>query len=168
MAKGRAAAAEAKKLIGLIGKTIRQGTIRPAAGHAPEKIWPKHRKPGTPGTVDRSQVRNLYQHELDTAARLAKHGHDVTFLPRRGTDRSPDALIDGRKFEFKAPEGGNGSIGRNVRNSAHQARRAVLDNTRSLVSDYEALRLARSAFERYRGLDELWVITKDGLEKWTR
>lgn len=59
------------------------------------------------GKVDRSKVKHIYQHELDTAGRLADLGEDVIFIPAANSPRPDARLSDGNSYEFKSPNGGN-------------------------------------------------------------
>lgn len=97
-----------------LGKRIRakQGQIREhTAAHNlarksnREQLWFSDGKRGTArkvGTVDRSQVKHVLQHELDTATVLARNGHNVTFLPATPkSGKEADVLVDGVRFEMK-------------------------------------------------------------------
>lgn len=109
---------------------------------------------GPGGSVDRSHVpRGLRQHELDTAERLAQRGHQVVFLAAAGTEKSPDATVDGEVWEFKAVFGSSpDAVARHLRAAAKQARRtrsAVLDVTGTDLTDDDVKRLVAHYGRRY-------------------
>jgi hypothetical protein len=82
-----------------------------------------------------------HAHELDTAQRLRNRGHVVEFLPRSDKARSPDALVDGEPWEFKAPIGSSrGTIVQALRSARAQSSKIVLELARSPLSPDEALR----------------------------
>lgn len=114
--------------------------------------------PGEPagrGRVDRSQVKHLKQHELDTADRLADLGHDVTFLPR-AVIKSADVLIDGVEWELKSPIGAlPASILQGLREGRKQARRVLVVLARSPLSWDDAVAAVDAVFERYDGVTEV-------------
>lgn len=184
MAKGRAAAAGAKKLIGLIGKAIRPGTIRLAKETSANTsralpATPTRRAIGSNtstvrrdayprGSVDRSQVRHVEQHELDSTNRLAKHGYHVEFIPTRKDVRTPDINLNGRPFEMKSPIGGPSSVPRNLRKGRAQSGNLVIDTTRSQVSADDAVGLAADAMRRYPELTEVWILSETTLRKLVR
>lgn len=56
------------------------------------------------GRVDRSQVKHVHQHELDTANRLADLGEVVTFIASGRRPRPDAQLSDGRNYEFKVAD----------------------------------------------------------------
>jgi hypothetical protein len=84
------------------------------------------------GTVDRSHVRHVAQHELDTARRLATLGFDVVFRQPMGQHTS-DAYVNGMRAEFKwSSSPSSGSVKRRVsRGRKKQGPRYVLDVSES-------------------------------------
>lgn len=112
-----------------------------------------------PGRVDRSQVENLEQHELDTAERLARRGHDVVFIPPDPGQRTPDVTIDGEQWELKSPTGSSpDTIVRNIRKARAQSPRVVIDLSRSSLDRDEAKRSAQQALRRYSGIEQIRLI----------
>ncbi|MEO7446633.1 MAG: hypothetical protein ABI336_00060 [Humibacillus sp.] len=104
-----------------------------------------------------------HPHEQATAERLRAKGHDVEFLPRSDTVKSPDALIDGERWEFKAPVGNSpGTIIQAVRYAREQSSKIVVDLGRSPLALDEALRQVDEAIHRYDRIDVVRVITVEG------
>lgn len=104
------------------------------------------------GSVDRSQVRHLKQHELDTAARLARCGFHVVF--RRPDDHSTaDAYVNGMRTEFKRSSSGNpDSIERRIRRKRKlKGPRYVLDVTDSPLPVSKLTPLMQRLCARFRG-----------------
>jgi Contact-dependent growth inhibition CdiA C-terminal domain len=58
------------------------------------------------GSVDRSQVRHLKQHELDTARRLANRGFIVVFR-QADEESTADAHVNGVRTDFKSSSSDN-------------------------------------------------------------
>lgn len=115
------------------------------------------------GSVDRSEVRRVRQHELDTAERLADLSENVTFIPS-GHDPRPDArLSDGKSYEFKSPIGENRStiLGRLERASRRGKQNFVLDLSRSAVPLAEACDLARYAVDSYPGVERIRLVGRE-------
>jgi hypothetical protein len=80
------------------------------------------------GSVDRSRVKHVKQHELDTAQRLADLGKDVTFVAAPGTDRVADVEINAIRWELKSPTSSNpNTIRTRLGRGAQQAVNIVLD-----------------------------------------
>lgn len=80
-----------------------------------------------PGDVE------VWPHEYRTALSLARAGHDVTFIKKSDVEheRTPDVLIDGERWEMKAPKASNArAIDRNVRRALKQSPRLVIDSRR--------------------------------------
>ncbi len=114
------------------------------------------------GNVDRSRVKHLKQHELNTAERLAELGHHVVFRPPTGEGREADTDINGVIWELKSPTGGSvNTITRKIREGADQSRRVVIDIGRSTVTPDQARLGAEAALARYPGIvDSVWLIGK--------
>jgi hypothetical protein len=110
-----------------------------------------------------SRVPDPEAHELYTAERLRRAGFTVDFLPRSDDDKSPDALVGGESWEFKAPFGsGSGTITQAVRFAREQSPRIVVDLARSPLSLEEAVRQVVAALRRYDRIDVVLIITRDG------
>ena len=73
------------------------------------------------------------KHEMETARALANAGHDVVFLKKSDHHhvQTPDILIDGVRWEMKAPEASNArAVQRNLHRALQQAPRVVFDGRR--------------------------------------
>lgn len=118
------------------------------------------------GTVDRSQVKHVRQHELDTADRIAELGDDVTFIPAPGDIRIADVEINGQPWELKSPTSSNpNTLTTRLGRGADQSPRIVFDLARTNVPTDQALDIARNAVHRYPDIEQIRVIgrTVDGM-----
>lgn len=120
-----------------------------AAGDAPE-----------PGRVDRSKVRNVLQHELDTANRVARLGHDVEFRPPDDASDTADVFIGTARWDFKSPtSAARGTIQKRVVQKLRtQGSNVLLDLTRSAMSFEDGIDLVDDLLRRYDPLHAVWVI----------
>src|SRR2546423_12295369 len=76
---------------------------------------------------------NVWKHELSTANALAKTGYIVEFLPTKDIKnaKSPDILMDGEKWELKAPKTDKlSAIERNLKRATKQSSNIVIDSHR--------------------------------------
>ena len=118
------------------------------------------------GSVDRSPVRHVQQHELDTAQRLADLGEHVKFTPAPQTHRGADVEIGGEAWEFKSPLSNNPQTIKTLIGKARgQAPNVVLDVARTAISTADAEAIARQALHRYPEIEVIRIIgrqTADG------
>ena len=80
-----------------------------------------------PGDVD------VWPHEYQTAVALARAGYDVTFIKKSDEqhEQTPDVLINGERWEMKAPKASNArAIDRNLRRALRQSTRIIIDARR--------------------------------------
>lgn len=76
---------------------------------------------------------NIWPHELKTAKALASYGYKIEFKKKSEEYRvhSADAYIDGKLWEFKAPNGSKlATVERNLRHAKSQSDRIVFDSMR--------------------------------------
>ena len=76
---------------------------------------------------------NVWKHELSTASALARAGYVVEFLPTKDIKdtKSPDILMDGKKWELKAPRTDKlSAIERNLKRATKQSANIVIDSYR--------------------------------------
>jgi len=76
---------------------------------------------------------NVWRHELNTANALAQAGYIVEFLPTKDIKdtKSPDILMDGEKWELKAPKTDKlSAIERNLKRATKQSGNIVIDSHR--------------------------------------
>lgn len=114
-----------------------------------------------PGNLDLGGVRGIKEHELATARRLADLGHEVRFLAPSTTEgeRMPDILLDGVRWEMKAPAAASrNAITQNIRKARGQSDRIILDTTRSGADRELAESATREALRRYPGVTEVWIL----------
>lgn len=105
------------------------------------------------------------KHEIDIANKIADHGLDVAFLPEveEYMVKNPDAEILGDVWEFKAPEGGGKNTISNQFKRAHkQAKRLVIDLSRSELDDQEAISDAERRFFGQRKFYQMLIISHSG------
>ncbi|CAM3742554.1 CdiA C-terminal domain-containing protein [Tsukamurella ocularis] len=117
------------------------------------------------GKVDRSLVRNVKQHELDTADRIAQLGHDVTFRSTADDSKdTADVLIGGAKWDFKSPTSGSkNTIDKRVTSKIDlQGGNVVLDLSRSPMTWEDGSALVQDLLRRYDDLQQVWLIKQEG------
>ena len=76
---------------------------------------------------------NVWKYELSTANALAKVGYVVEFLPTKDIKnaKSPDILMNGEKWELKAPKTDKlSAIERNLKRATKQSNNIVIDSRR--------------------------------------
>ncbi|OFE16042.1 hypothetical protein BA895_20730 [Humibacillus sp. DSM 29435] len=129
--------------------------------------------PLTGGSLDRSDVDHLKQHEIDTAERLMHAGHRIEFIHATGTGTSPDVRLDGELWEFKALSGSSTStVVTAIRRGGSQSSRILVDATESGLPLRDILGAVDNALLRYgsapavdggRGtIEVVRVILRDG------
>lgn len=130
--------------------------IYPAHGEPKEnsrtapQSWHALAEPAKQGTVDRSAAKHVYQHELDTAEKLAKYGMSTVFIPPAETDATPDATLEGERWEFKKLKGASLSgIQGQIRKARTQAGKIVLDASDSPLSREEITAKVDATIKRY-------------------
>jgi Contact-dependent growth inhibition CdiA C-terminal domain len=113
------------------------------------------------GRVDRSQVKHVLQHELDTAERLADLGELVTFIPAPGTVRVADVEKNGVRWELKSPiSSSRNTIVTRLGRGAGQAAHIVFDLSRTITQD-EAKETAQEVLRRYSGVAAIRLIGRE-------
>lgn len=111
------------------------------------------------GAVDRHAVRNLRQHEIDTARWLADLGHDVRFIPADSLGKTADIEINSQRWEIKSPTSSNrNTLVRRLGRGAAQSGRVVFDISRTEISIDEASCTAGEALRRYPELSVVWIV----------
>jgi hypothetical protein len=88
--------------------------------------------------VSKGEIRipagiNVWKHELSTANALAETGFVVEFLPTKDikNTKSPDILMNGEKWELKAPKTVKlSAIERNLKRATKQSGNIVIDSHR--------------------------------------
>ncbi|WP_048890665.1 hypothetical protein [Mycobacterium heckeshornense] len=114
------------------------------------------------GKVDRTAVRNLRQHELDTAQRLADLGDNVRFIAADAAGKAPDVEISGQRWEIKSPTSSNrNTLITRLGRGAMQSGYVIFDISRTSISVNDAISVAREALQRYAGLSVVRIIGRD-------
>ena len=137
-----------------------KGPTKPPIGG--QSVRADDEPPRRRGSVDRSEVKHVYQHELDVAAKLAELGEDVKFLPRPQNDRGADIQVGGEQWEIKSPTSSNrNTIVSRLGRGVGQAPRLVFSLMRTTISVEDAASMAREALGKYSGIDAIRLIGRD-------
>lgn len=117
------------------------------------------------GTVIVPDGLEVESHEVETARRLADHGHEIDFRPistSRGV-KNPDVTMDGDTWEFKSPTGsGKNTISHQFSRAGKQATNVVFDLSRCGLDDATAIEQIRRRFFGQRRITRIIVIDKTG------
>ncbi|WP_172135859.1 hypothetical protein [Adlercreutzia sp. ZJ473] len=107
---------------------------------------------------------DVWPHELLTAKALAEAGHVVEFIPKSNVDRqkTADALIDGTRYEMKAPTSSHMPVvGKNIKKAMSQSHCIVFDSKRMKnVKDYQVLRELQKQLAENRKIKSLLFVDK--------
>ena len=113
-----------------------------------------------PGDVD------VWPHEYQTAVALARAGYDVTFIKKSDErhEQTPDILIDGQRWEMKAPKASTArAVERNLHRALQQSARVVLDCRRMKnLPDSVVERELRKRLKELRSLKGLLFVNHRG------
>ena len=102
-------------------------------------------------------------HEIRTAERLMSMGHRVQFLSATHVGRTPDALLDGVQWEFKAPSGsGKNNVVQTIRDARGQSGRILIDLARSPLPLWSVLDQVDQSIQRDDGIDVVRVLMPNG------
>lgn len=85
---------------------------------------------------------DVWDHEFRTAMALKRAGHDVDFIKKSNNayERTPDCLVDGERWEMKAPQAANArAVQRNIYRALDQADRVIFDGRRMKPMTDEAI-----------------------------
>ena len=109
---------------------------------------------------------NVWPHELKTARALAATGRVVEFIPKSNIahQRTADVLIDGQKWEFKAPTANNlKAIERNLKRGRWQSSNIIFDSRRmKTLPDKVILREVTKQSSELSGIARLLYVDKHG------
>ena len=107
---------------------------------------------------------NVWPHEVETAKALANCGHTVTFRAKSEGFKvhSADAYVDGKLWEFKAPNGAKlDAIERNLRRAKDQSAHVVLDSFRmKKIPDLAIKREILSKAPMISGIKEIIFVNR--------
>lgn len=114
-----------------------------------------------PGGLD------IWPHELKTAEALANAGYTVEFIQAstRENERSADALINGQKWEFKAPRSSLiKAVERNLKKANRQCDRIVFDSRRMKhVPDRAIVRELEKRLSIQKSIKAILFVNRHGL-----
>lgn len=128
---------------------------------------PRGRTVRTPrGSVTVPRDLNVAPHELATAERMSKLGHNVVFNPIDNSlnAKNPDVTINGMLWEFKSPQGSSerNTINDQFKKARKQADRVVIDLQRLGFDDGIALEQIKRRFYGQKRIIEMIVFDKSG------
>ena len=109
---------------------------------------------------------NVWPHEFETARVLAHAGYVVEFIRKSERDRetTADCLINGERWELKAPKSGKMlAIEKNLKRASRQSDKVVFDSRRMKYIPDDAIEreLIRKA-EINKSLDKVMFVNRHG------
>lgn len=107
---------------------------------------------------------NVWQHELSTANALAGVGYVVEFLPTKDIKnaKSPDILMNGEKWELKAPKTDKlSAIERNLKRATKQSSNIVIDSHRlRKIRDSTVQNFLLQKFKQQKTIKQLLFVNR--------
>lgn len=111
-----------------------------------------------------AEAGDVWEHEILTARALAKAGYIVEFLPAKNHNdsKSPDILMDGAKWEIKAPKTDKMSaIERNLKRATKQSGNIIIDSQRlSKLQDRSIQRFLVKKFKEQKTIKQLLFVNR--------
>ena len=111
-----------------------------------------------------ADAENVWKHEIMTAHALAKAGYSVEFLPAMNNNdtKSPDILMDGMKWEIKAPKTDKMSaIERNLKRATKQSGNIIIDSQRlHRLQDRAVQRFLVQKFKQQKTIKRLLFVNR--------
>lgn len=107
----------------------------------------------------------LKNHENATVVFLTELGFDVELIPKINIEgvHMPDIIINGVKWEMKAPIGEGGSLMKNtIQKAVKQSPNIIIDLRRTKRHQTKCLRELEKHFNKSRSIKCLKIITKSG------
>ena len=105
----------------------------------------------------------LEAHELATVVFFTELGHDVELIPRSNIEglHLPDIIMDGLKWEIKAPKGeGKWVIKNTIQRAQHQSENVIVDLRRVKIPQEKCVNALEREFKHSKRLKRLIIITK--------
>ena len=105
----------------------------------------------------------LKTHENATVVFLTEQGHNVELIPKSNTPglHSPDIIMNGLKWEMKAPKGaGKYLINNTIQKAVKQSRNIIIDLRRTKRHQSKCLREIEKEFQKSKSIDHMIVVTK--------
>lgn len=135
-------------------------------GYDPGQLYREYKARQARKTLIIPKSAQVEPHELDTAAKIAARGHKVEFLPAANIQgvKTPDLLVDGEKWEMKAPQGsGRHTISHQMERASKQSDRLILDTSRTPLDDQQIVdEVRRRVIDGRSGIRIAWVVLKNG------
>jgi hypothetical protein len=107
---------------------------------------------------------NVWKHELSTANALAEAGFIVEFLPTKDIKnaKSPDILMDGEKWDLKAPMTDKLSASeRNLKRATKQSINIIIDSRRlRKIHDSTVQNFLLQKFKQQKTIKKLFFINR--------
>ena len=107
---------------------------------------------------------NVWKHELSTANALASIGYVVEFLPTKDIKnaKSPDILMNGEKWELKAPKTDKlSAIERNLKRATKQSSNIVIDSNRlRKIRDSTVQKFLLQKFKQQKTIKKLLFVNR--------
>lgn len=107
----------------------------------------------------------LKNHENATVVFLTELGFDVELIPKINIEgvHTPDIIINGVKWEMKAPIGEGNSLMKNtIQKAVKQSPNIMIDLRRTKRHQTKCLRELEKQFDKSKFIKSLKVITKSG------
>lgn len=105
----------------------------------------------------------LKTHENATVVFLTEQGYNIELIPKNNTPgvHSPDIIMDGLKWEMKAPKGeGKYLINNTIQKAIKQSTNIIIDLRRTKRHQTKCLREVENEFQKSKSINRLIVITK--------
>ena len=105
----------------------------------------------------------LEAHELATVVFFTELGYDIELIPRSNIEglHLPDIIMDGLKWEIKAPKGdGRWVIMNTLQNAQRQSENVIIDLRRIKLPQDKCLAALEREFVHSKKLKRMKVITK--------
>lgn len=107
----------------------------------------------------------LKTHENATVVFLTEQGHDIELIPKVNIEgvHTPDILMEGIRWEMKAPIGeGNQLMENTIQRALKQSQNVIVDLRRTKRHQTKCLRELRKQFDSKKDLQRLRIIAKGG------
>jgi len=107
----------------------------------------------------------LEAHELATVVFFTELGYDIELIPRSNIEglHLPDIIMDGLKWEIKAPKGeGKWVIKNTLQKAKHQSENIIIDLRRIKLPQEKCLSELNNHFKLAKRIKRMKIITKSG------
>ncbi len=107
----------------------------------------------------------LEVYELATVVFFTELGYDIELIPRSNIEglHLPDIIMDGLKWEIKAPKGeGKWVIKNTLQKAKHQSENIIIDLRRIKLPQEKCLSELNNHFKLAKRIKRMKIITKSG------